>query len=190
MTAERKTCAGGGAYPPPAPSKPRKKSVKITPKQRQEGGEGTVNKHWRTYFLQALAETSNVRLSAERAGVSPSRAYKTRREDAAFKATWNAALLEGYEYLEMEVLGHLRSPDPSRKFDVAGAIRAISLHRETIAAERARADGRDEQTVLDSIDAMIDQMRERRAANAAADAQRTGAQAADTEPAGSDNGGR
>jgi hypothetical protein len=185
MTAERKTCAGGGAYPPPAPSKPRKKSVRITPKQRQEGGEGKVNKHWRTYFLQALAETSNVRLSAERAGVSPSRAYKTRREDAAFKATWNAALLEGYEYLEMEVLGHLGSPDPSRKFDVAGAIRAISLHRETIAAERARADGRDEQAVLDSIDAMIDQMRERRAANAAA-----GTRAANAELAGPGHDGR
>ena len=181
MATERKTCAGGSAHPPATSNTPRKKSVKITPSQREEAGEGKVNKHWRTYFLQALAETSNVRLSAERAGVSPSRAYKARREDAAFKAAWSAALLEGYEHLEMEVLGHLRTPDPARKFDVAGAIRAISLHRETIAAERARADGRDEQAVLDSIDAMI----ERRAANAAAIAETAG-----TDTVGPNDGGQ
>jgi hypothetical protein len=185
MATERKTCAGGTARLPAANTTPRKKSVKITPSQRKEAGEGKLTRHWRTYFLQALAETSNVTLSAKRAEISPSRAYKARREDAAFKAAWNAALLEGYEHLEMEVLGHLRTPDPARKFDVAGAIRAIGLHRETIAAERARTDGRDEQAVLDSIDAMIDQMRERRAANAAVMAETAG-----TETAGPDDGGR
>jgi len=176
MATERKTRAGDAAHLPAAKT-PR---VKITPKQREEDGEGKLNRHWRTYFLQALAETSNVRLSAERADVSPSRAYKARREDAGFRAAWAAALLEGYEHLEMEMLGHLRSPDPAHKFDVTAAIRAISLHRETIAAERARAGDRDKQSVLDSIDAMIDQMRERRAANAVAIA----------ETAEPDDGGR
>lgn len=171
MVTERNTCAGGTARPPVATKKPRKKAVKITPRQRKEAGEEQLNKHWRTYFLQALAETSNVRLSALQCGASPSRAYKARREDPEFRAAWSAALLEGYEHLEMEVLGYLRSPDPDRKLDVGAAIRAISLHRETIAAERARAGGRDEQAVLDSIDAMIDQMRERRAASVASTAE-------------------
>jgi hypothetical protein len=179
MATERKTRAGDTAHPPAA-KRPRKKGVKITPKQREEFGEDKVSTRWRSCFLQALAETSNVRLSAERAGASPSRAYKARREDADFRAAWAAALLEGYEHLEMELLGHLRSPDPARKFDVTAALRAISLHRETIAAERARAGDRDKQSVLDSIDAMIDQMRERRAANAAVIA----------ETAEPDNGGR
>lgn len=157
-----------------APKNPRKKSVRLTPKQREEAGEGLLDKHWRTYFLQALAETSNVKASAATAKISPSRAYKARREDADFAVAWRAAVLEGYEHLEMEVLGYLRAADPARKFDVASAIRALTLHRETVALERSRTDGRSEQAVLDSIDAMIDQMRERRAANAAVIAETEG----------------
>jgi len=167
MATERKTSAVGRERAPAAPKKPRKKSVTLTPSQRQEAGEGPLNKHWRTYFLQTLAETSNVSLSAQKAGISPSRAYKARREDADFAAAWRAALLEGYDHLEMEALGYLRAGDSSRKFDVASAIRLLTMHRETVALERARTDDSDEQSVLDSIDAVIEKMRERRAANAA-----------------------
>ena len=166
MTTERTDCAGTGACPSAAPAKRRKKSVTLTPSQRKEAGEGRLNKHWRTYFLQALAETSNVTQSAAAAEIAPSRAYKARREDPDFAAAWRAALVEGYDHLEMEVLGYLRSPDPARKLDVASATRLLTLHRETVAAERAQAQNRDPQAVLDSIDAMIDLMRERRAANA------------------------
>ena len=44
--------------------KPRRKPTKITAKQREEEEEGPLDKHWRTYFLQKLAETSNVTASA------------------------------------------------------------------------------------------------------------------------------
>lgn len=171
MATERRE-GDGHALPSAAAIKTRKKSVRLTPRQRDAAGEGLLDKHWRTYFLQALAETSNVRQSASAAGISPSRAYKVRREDGDFAAAWHAALLEGYDHLEMEALGYLRAGDSSRKFDVASAIRLLTMHRETVAAERSRAEGRDEGSVLDTIDAMIDQMRERRAANAAV-AQRT-----------------
>ena len=86
----------------------KRKNVRITDAQKAADGEGPVNKHWRTYFLQALAATSNVTASAKEAGVSPSRAYKARREHADFAADWRAALYEGYEHLEMEVLAQLR----------------------------------------------------------------------------------
>jgi len=155
------------ASPRAATKKKRKKYVKLTPRQREEAGEGRLDKHWRTYFLQALAETSNVKLSAARAQISPSRAYKARREDADFAALWRAALFEGYEHLEMEVLGYLRDPDPARRIDVAAALRLLAAHRETVARERALAGDDDEQAVLDSIDAFIDEMRARSAANAA-----------------------
>ena len=59
----------------------RRKPTKLTPKQRSHEAEGKIDKHWRTYFLQKLAETSNVTASAAAAGVATSRAYKTRRED-------------------------------------------------------------------------------------------------------------
>jgi len=145
----------------------KKKSITLTRRQREQAGEGVLDKHWRTYFLQALAETSNVTQSAATAGIASSRAYKVRREDPEFAAQWREALREGYDHLEMEVLGCLRAGDPARKIDVASAIRLLTMHRATVAAERARGEQRDPQAVLDSIDAMIDQMRERRAANAA-----------------------
>lgn len=152
------------------PAKPaRRKPTTLTPKQRSQAAEGKIDKHWRTYFLQKLAETSNVTASAAHVGVATSRAYKTRREDAKFAAAWRAALLEGYQHLEMEVLGYLRAPEPDRKFDVANALRLLSAHQATIAKERANPDAEeDEQAVFDSIDAMIDQMRERSLANDAA----------------------
>jgi hypothetical protein len=165
MEPEPQTSAARRECALPPPKKPRKKSVKLTPSQRKEAGEGKLNKHWRTYFLQALAETSNVKRSATKARISQSRAYKARREDPAFAARWRAALLEGYEHLEMEVLGYLRSTRTSRKFDVPSAIRLLTLHRDTIAQERARTAPYDRQMVLESIDATIDRMREQRTAN-------------------------
>lgn len=122
---------------------------------------------WRACFLEALAETSNVTLSAARANVPVHTVYRVRRRDPVFAAHWRAALLEGYDNLEMEVLGYLRDPAPERKLDVAAALRLLVAHRETVARERALYDDDDEQEVLESIDRFIDEMRQRRAANAA-----------------------
>lgn len=148
------------------PSKPKTRT-KITPAQRTAGGEAQLHKHWRTYFLAALIETSNVTASAAQAGISPSRVYKVRREDSDFAAQWRVALREGYDNLEMEVLGYLRNPDPEKKMDVANVIRLLTRHRELVAHDRALEDNRSEQEVLDSIDEMIDGMRQRAAANSA-----------------------
>ena len=140
----------------------RRKPTTLTPKQRLQEDEGKIDKHWRTYFLQKLAETSNVTASAAYASVATSRAYKTRREDAGFAAAWYDALVEGYQHLEMEVLGYLRTAEPDRKFDVANALRLLAAHKATIAAQkRVDPEEEDDQAVFDSIDAMIDEMRER-----------------------------
>ncbi len=139
----------------------RRKPTTLTLRQRKQAAEGKIDKHWRTYFLQKLAETSNVTASANFVGVATSRAYKTRREDAKFAAAWNAALFEGYQHLEMEVLGYLRAPDPDRKFDVANSLRILAAHKATVEKQRADPEEEDEQAVFDSIDAMIDEMRER-----------------------------
>jgi hypothetical protein len=151
--------------------KPRRKRTKITEAQKEAGGEEALHKHWRVYFLAALAETSNVTAACAASGVCASRAYKVRREDPMFARSWRDALYEGYENLELETLHRLRAGDPDKRYDIANAIRLLAAHRETIAQERARRDNRDEQAVLDSIDAMIDQMRERAAANAVAAAE-------------------
>jgi hypothetical protein len=125
------------------------------------------NAGWRTSFLEALAETSNASVSAARVNVPLKTVYNARRSDPAFAAKWLAALHEGYDHLEMELLGYLRDPAPKRKMDVAGAIRLLAAHRDTVERRRAFEQEDDEQAVLDSIDRFIDQMRERRTANTA-----------------------
>ena len=139
-------------------------SLKATQQMREEG-DNPGDRHWRTRFLDHLVATSNIAASARQANVSPGRAYRTRHNDPEFAAKWQAALAEGYMNLEMELLCYLRSPNPEQKMDVANAIRLLTLHRQSVAQRRAQVDDRSEQEVLDSIDAMIDQMREREAAN-------------------------
>ena len=55
-------------------------------------------------FLSALAETCNIRLAAEIAGVSVGHAYKKRKSDAAFRAGWLEAMSTAYSRLELVLL--------------------------------------------------------------------------------------
>jgi hypothetical protein len=149
----------------------QKRRSKLNSAQRAKGQEDHVSRSWRATFLAALAETSNVTEAADAAGVNTSRAYNARREEPDFARAWRDALFEGYEHLEFIVLCFLRTGklpgEEGRKFDVANAVRLLAAHRDAMARERARGDCSDEQEVLDSIDRMLDDMRERSAANAA-----------------------
>lgn len=140
-----------------------------------------LHPHWRPRFLAALAETSNVSASAAQAGVEPGLVYRTRRTEPDFAAKWQAALFEGYEHLELEVLCHLRSPDPERKLDVTAALRLLAAHRDTVLRLKALAGDDDEETVRDSIDAFLEGMRQRRLANQAILIEAQTVQAPDTE---------
>ena len=133
----------------------------------KRAGSDSPPSNWRLLFLEALAETSNVTASADRARVPTATAYKTRREDAAFAVKWRAALREGYDNLEIELLGHLRDPQSERKMDVAAAVRLLTAHRATVERERALAEEEDEQAVRASIDRFIDAIRINRARNSA-----------------------
>ena len=46
---------------------------------------------WREYFLEHLAETSNISKSAARAGITTARLYRERRQDPKFARDWLAA---------------------------------------------------------------------------------------------------
>ena len=122
--------------------------------------------HWRSLFLEALIETSNVNVSAARANVPTAKVYKTRREQAEFARKWRAALREGYDNLEIELLGHLRDPQGERKMDVAAAVRLLAAHRATVERERALEGEEDVEAVRASIDRFIRGIRANRAANA------------------------
>jgi hypothetical protein len=120
---------------------------------------------WRNTFFEVLAETSNVTTAAARAGIPLRTAYKTKRDDAGFASRWLAALHEGYDMLEIELLGYLRDPNPRRKMDVASALRLLAAHRATVERLRALTAEDDEQATLDSIDQFFEDMRQRRLAN-------------------------
>ena len=114
-------------------------------------------------FLDELAASSNVSSAAAIAGVSPSAIYKLRREDPGFARRWFAALAEGYDNLEMELLGRLRGGEGADKdkpkFDIAAALRCLAAHRESVAREKGRRTLADEVITIASINAKIDKLR-------------------------------
>ena len=55
-------------------------------------------------FFTALAETCNVKLAAETAGMSVAGAYWRRKRDAAFRAGWAEAIAAAYQRLELVML--------------------------------------------------------------------------------------
>lgn len=135
--------------------------------QQKDGEKPGLDRHWRSLFLDTLAETSNVSAASRMAGINPSRAYKVRRLEPAFRTKWQEALLEGYEHLEMETLHRLRmgidAGKDDKKFDIANALRLLSLHSQTVAHERALRSEEDEEQVLAALNAKIDAMRAREA---------------------------
>lgn len=139
-------------------------------------------KNWPDIFINHLAETSNVKASADAANVSQALVYKRRRTDPGFAQRWYAALAEGYDTLEMELLERLRTgrlederPDGTKcKFDIGTAFKCISAHRETVLREKARRSLSDEVTTMASINAKIDAMRARQEQAIALAARRAG----------------
>ena len=100
---------------------------------------------WKPAFLAALAETSNVARAARQAGTNTSTVYETRRRSRDFARKWQAALCEGYDNLEMDLLCRLREGEirraPGAKtgvrtFDNGTAYRLLMVHREAVAKER------------------------------------------------------
>ena len=155
-------------------------------------------------FLEELAETSNVAAAAAVADLPVSKVYRLRRSDPDFAQRWYAALAEGYDNLEMELLAHLRNGDsaeaadkPKRKFDTATALRCLTAHRENVAREKGRRTLADEAATIAAINAKIDALRARAGESEAAirkarksSAKRIGAQRAAEQPAAKRTGAK
>lgn len=100
-----------------------------------------IPKNWRALFLAALGETSNVAAAARAAGISLSHVYRLRRDNPDFKSRWMAALCEGYDNLEMDLLCWLRT----------GKVESITEQNENsktseaapdVSADRLESDGK------------------------------------------------
>lgn len=94
----------------------------------------------RTAFLDHLAATCHVGASAEVAGVSVTSVYALRRVDAAFASAWAAAVAQGYEMLELQLVGHALggggpalvngAVEETGPIDVALALQLLTHHRQ------------------------------------------------------------
>lgn len=149
-----------------ARSTPRRKGAPAVPAPRK-----TANKI--ELFLARLAETSNVSAAAAEAELATATIYTLRRTDPEFARRWYAALAEGYDNLEMELLGQLRAGDgpgtgaepakgagrAGRKLDAAAALRSLAAHRESVAREKGRRALAEEVTTIASINEKIDKLR-------------------------------
>ena len=146
-----------------------------------------AKKNWQRIFINALAETSNVKAACDAASISQSLVYKTRREEPDFARQWYAALAEGYDNLEMELLSRLREgrledvdeDGNKRKFDIGTAFRCLIAHRDTVAKEKGRATLDDEIATMKSINAKIDEIRRREEKAAELEAKRAAKRDAD-----------
>lgn len=139
---------------------------------RSRAKQAGPKRNWRTAFLLALAETSNVSAAASAAGVQPSYPYKAKRDDKAFANSWREALCEGYDNLELELLHRLRfgeTKEGDAKFDNANALRLLTQHRETVARQRAIRENADIAQVRASIHAKLMEMRDQVLARRKAD---------------------
>jgi hypothetical protein len=131
---------------------------------------------WSKIFLAELATTSNVTASAGKAGVCKSQVYEARRTRPEFNRAWQQALCEGYDNLEMELLHRLRVGEVKpasgarrgvRSFDNANAFRLLAAHKDAAARYRAIRSNEDSEAIVQSINAKLEQMRQRRLAAAA-----------------------
>lgn len=100
-------------------------------------------------FLDRLASSCNVTLSAEAAGFSKECIYRRRRQDPAFAERWQAALDQGYARIEMALVRRAAdaldgvAPDPGTPFPemtVQDAIVLLKLHGSAVKGE-GRAPG-------------------------------------------------
>lgn len=100
-------------------------------------------------FLDALAASCNVKESAAAIGVEPASVYHLRRRDEAFAASWAVALRQGYDMLEIQLVGHalagggsglgalLDNGDPARPpIDVDLALKLLREHRDRASGKR------------------------------------------------------
>lgn len=126
-------------------------------------------------FLDHLAETSNVSVSAKRAGVSRSAVYRLRATCPAFSQGWQMAIATGYDELEFRMLKTARfgtikpvkRPDGSigraTEFDDAQGLKLLMAYKQSVEKGRSEppADPLAAKGARDQLAATLEQIRRR-----------------------------
>lgn len=91
----------------------KNRKAQIAPTRRKR-----FTREMKRIFLETLAATANVALSAKTAGISYSTAYRTRMSCETFRADWSRALEQGYARLETMLIERAASgPEPRIEID-------------------------------------------------------------------------
>ncbi len=132
----------------------------------------------RAIFFASLARTSNIKRSANAAGLSYPLAYRKRKADPGFAREWDIAIAEGFAHLELEMLHRARfgtrtvtTEDDGevikkrvtrRGYSDAVAMALLSRHRAS--ADRGRAatleTPGDEDAKIDQLASLIEAYRD------------------------------
>jgi hypothetical protein len=126
-------------------------------------------------FLDHLAETSNVSVSAKRAGVSRSAVYRLRASCPVFSHGWQMAIATGYDELEFRMLKTARfgtikpvkRPDGSigraTEFDDAQGLKLLMAYKASVEKTRSEptADPLAARSAREQLAATLDQIRAR-----------------------------
>jgi hypothetical protein len=123
-------------------------------------------------FVEALAESCNVKLAAKKAGVSTSQAYVRRAKDASFRAAWDQALSTGYAQLEMMMLERaLHGVEKTviakdgtttvmREYSDRVGLALLRMHRENAAIANEGVEAEDYQEAVERIVGRLERLRE------------------------------
>ena len=138
-------------------------------KRKADGYSWTAAKERR--FLQALAETCNVKHSAIAAKVNPSTVYVRREKDARFRRSWDSALSTGYAQLELMMLERalhgvekivvpVRGGEPTvmREYSDRVGLALLRMHRDTVTDADQETNAAEVDEAADRIMARLDKL--------------------------------
>lgn len=147
----------------PQRTKPAGTMLRMTGKngpQRMRSKGGRWSDAAEALFLDRLAASCNVTLSAEAVGFSPEAIYRRRRLDPGFAERWQAALEQGYARIEIMLVDaatdalaglKLDPASPIPKMTVAEALAVLQLHRAAVKGDGPRPRWRARTRSLDEV---------------------------------------
>jgi hypothetical protein len=132
-------------------------------------------------FLSALADTCNVTRATQEAGVSISGAYKRRKENAAFRASWLEAISVAYQRLELVLLDRAfngtekivkrRDGSEERMLEYSNqlGLTLLKMHRDTAVEAAPENEPEDIEEIRERLFNKLERLRKREEARGSAE---------------------
>ena len=107
-----------------------KRGKAVTAVTKVGRGSGRPRTPWQPVFLEVLATSGNITLSAHKVGISRVQAHRTRATNKAFAALWDEAIEESMDLLEAE----------ARRRAAVGVVRNVYHQGKVVGHEKHYSD--------------------------------------------------